>query len=147
MRSNGLLLGLMAVSALSIASCKKDVDGPSLPGSGTAKLHVQDVTLGNSVGADKKVVDEKDSFHPNDTIYVSVETTGTAPEATVTARWKYENGTLVNESTQRIIPAGAVATEFHLQKPDGFPTGEYKVEILLNGEKVEEKDFEVEVGT
>lgn len=141
MRSQ-LILGLLAATALS-AACKKEVDR-----TGTAeRVQVEEVTLGSEVGSDKRVVQEKSSFQPNDTIYLTVETKGSAPEATVTARWKYQDDQIVNESTQRIIPSGAVATEFHVEKPDGFPAGKYKVEVLLNGEKVEEKAFEIEVGT
>lgn len=36
------------------------------------------------------------------------------------------------------------ATEFHLQSADGFPVGEYKATVLVNGEPVAEREFRVE---
>ena len=137
MRTNSLIIGLMTAAAFSFA-CKRKVET-----TGGQEVKVEEVKLGSAVGSDKRVVEETKSFAPNDTIYVTVETQGNAPEATVTARWKFENGQVVNESTQRIVPTGAVATEFHLQKVDGFPEGKYKVEVLLNGQKVQEENFEV----
>jgi hypothetical protein len=45
------------------------------------------------------VTAEQDDFSPRDTIYVSVLTTGSAPSATVTARWTFEDGQVVKEVT------------------------------------------------
>jgi hypothetical protein len=52
---------------------------------------------------------------------------------------------VVDESTQNIAPTGSAATvtEFHLSKPDGWPAGGYKVEVLLNGTSAGTRDFKV----
>src|SRR5688572_23978778 len=146
--SKGLMLGLLAASALSVAGCKKEVEVEKQTPTGTVTktVEVEHVKVGNAIGSNKVIVDEKDEFLPNETIYVSVETEGTAPQATVTARWLYGDNQVIEETSQQIVPADAVATEFHVQKPDGWPTGEYKVEILLNGEKVATEGFEVKAG-
>jgi hypothetical protein len=107
-----------------------------------AALRVTDVELGRGIDANKNVTDETDDFRPNDTIYASVKTTGTAP-GTLVARWTYQDGQVVDETTQNISPTGDAATEFHIVKPDGFPTGNYKLEILLGGTVVETEEFEV----
>ena len=39
----------------------------------------------------------------------------------------------MDESEQTIAPTGSAATEFHISKPDGWPAGKYKLEVLLNG--------------
>lgn len=80
---------------------------------------------------------------PADTVYVSVVTEGSAPSATLTARWTYEDGQLVDEASQTIAPAARTATEFHILKPDGWPPGDYRVEISLNGKPAGSKGFEV----
>ena len=85
-----------------------------------------------------------DTFRPTDTIYVSVPTTGSAPSATLSARFTFQDGQLVNESSQTIAPTGSDATEFHISKPDGWPTGEYRVEILLDGRSVATRTFRVQ---
>jgi hypothetical protein len=108
-------------------------------------VKVTDIAVGRSVAADKTIAEKTDSFRPADTIYVSVKTDGSAPSATLTARWMYEDGQLVDESRQNIAPtAGATVTEFHLSKPDGWPAGVYTVEVLLNGATAGTKDFKVE---
>jgi hypothetical protein len=149
--SKSLVIGLFVSSALAVAGCKKKEEtiekAPGPVGSQVTNVTVQEVTMGSAVGPDKKVVQPKDEFAPNETIYVSVETDGTAPEATVTARWTFgDEEMLVDERSQKIIPRDAVATEFHVQKADGWPAGEYKVDILLNGEKVASEQFEVKAG-
>ena len=107
-------------------------------------VKVTDIDVGRSVAPDKTIADKTDSFRPNDTFFVSVKTDGSAPNATLTARWTYEDGQLVDESRQDIVASGRTAvTEFHLSKPDGWPPGEYKVEVLLNGTPAGTKDFKV----
>jgi uncharacterized protein YfaS (alpha-2-macroglobulin family) len=96
------------------------------------------------VGADRRVSAPTNAFRPTDTIYASVVTTGSAPSATLTARFTYQDGQLVNESSQTIAPTGSDATEFHISKPDGWPAGQYRVEVLLDGRSVSTKDFQVQ---
>ena len=58
-------------------------------------------------------------------------------------RWTYGDGQLVNEQSQQIAPTGPSSSEFHIAKPDGWPAGTYKVEILADGTSVASKNFEV----
>ena len=99
--------------------------------------------LGRSVGGDKRVSEKVSDFHPNDVIYASVLTSGASQNAIMRARWTFEDGQLVNESEQTIAPSGDAATEFHVSKPDGWPVGKYKVEVFLNGNPAQAKDFQV----
>jgi hypothetical protein len=129
-------------------SCSKDStrtppppSAPSTPRS--APLAVVDVDLGRSIGGDKRVTEKLDTFGPNDTIYASVRTTGSAANAKLRARWTYEDGQVVDESEQPIAPTGDAATEFHISKPDGWPPGKYKLEVFLNGAPARSKEFEV----
>lgn len=108
-----------------------------------AALTVGTIELGRAVGADKRVTDKTEVFKPTDTIYVSVVTQGSAPSATLQARWTYQDGQVVNESSQTIAPTGTAATEFHISKPDGWPAGVYTVEVLLNGSSARKVDFKV----
>jgi len=118
----------------------------TMPAPVPAGVSVSSVTLGKAIGADKKVTEPTESFAKNDTIYASVATTGAAPSADLGARWTYEgaNGsTLVKEDHQAIAPTGDAATEFHIAKPDGWPAGNYKVEITLDGNTVMTKMYKV----
>jgi hypothetical protein len=113
------------------------------PGQEREAFRVEDVELGRELGTDKRVADETDSFAPTDTIFAVVETEGAAPAAVLTARWTYEDGQLVSETTETIAPTGPAVTEFHIAKPDGWPTGKYKVQIIADGRPAAERDFEV----
>jgi hypothetical protein len=104
---------------------------------------VTTIELGNQVGPDKRVTQQATSFAPSDTIYATVVTSGSASSATLAAKWTYQDGQVVNESTQTIAPTGPAATEFHISKPDGWPAGTYKVEVSLNGRSAGTKEFEV----
>ena len=131
---------LLIVLSLALTSCSR----PAPPGGTTAQgVRVTDVNLGRSLNADKTIGDNTDSFRPIDTIYASVVTEGSSSNATLRARWTYQDGQLVDESVQTIAPTGKATTEFHISKPDGWPTGKYKVEVSLNGASAGTKDFEV----
>lgn len=109
-----------------------------------AGLKVTDIDVGRSLSADKTIADKTTSFSPTDTIYVSVTTKGTSPSAKLTARWTYESGQVVDQSDQTIAPVGGQSvTEFHISKPDGWPAGAYKVEVLLDGASSGTKEFKV----
>lgn len=107
-------------------------------------VKVTRIDVGRSITADKTIAEKADSFRPADTFYVSVETDGSGQSATLTARWTYQDGQVVDESRQSLAPTGgATVTEFHLSKPDGWPSGGYKVEVLLNGSSVGTREFKV----
>jgi hypothetical protein len=143
-------LWLIPCALLAAAACSKKADTgtdtAATPGTTTTAeaLSVTGVDLGRTIDANSRVTYKTDDFKPNDTIYASVATTGTSPNATLSARWTYQDGQVVDTTSRAIAPAGAAATEFHISKPSGFPKGNYKVEIMLNGASVQSKDFKVE---
>jgi len=140
-RSKTIQLLLCVVLMAAAVACRaKDPNTTA----GSAGVRVTDVTLGRSVGGDKAITDRTDTFKPNDTIYVSVATDGAAPSAILRAKWSFEDGQLVNESTRTIAPVNKERTEFHIAKPDGWPKGKYQVEILLDGKSVATKSFKVQ---
>ena len=110
-------------------------------------LKVGAVTLGNAVGADKKVAKAKNAFAPSDkTIYASVATDGSTAGATLNAKWTYQDGdttTTVSDISQSISTEGPAVTTFKIQNPNEWPEGKYKVTISLNGQAVGNEAFEV----
>jgi hypothetical protein len=108
-----------------------------------AAVRVTAIEVGKAINAQKRVEQPTTTFAPTDTLYVSILTDGSASNATLGARWTYEGGTVVKEDTQTIAPTGATATEFHVAKPSGWPAGNYKVEVSLNGSPASARDFEV----
>jgi len=138
------ILALTLAGVLS-GACNKSSQNPGTTGTtGTDAVRVSQVDIGRSLAPDKAINDKTDSFKPNDTIYASVATEGTAQTAALKARWTYQDGQAVDESTQTIAPTGDARTEFHVSKPDGWPAGKYKLEVFLNGAPASTKDFQVE---
>jgi hypothetical protein len=139
------ILALTLAAVLS-AACTTSSENSGVTGtSGTsAGVRVSQIDLGRSLTADKTINDKTDSFKPDDTIYASILTEGTAATATLKARWTYQDGQAVKESKQTIAPTGDARTEFHISKPDGWPTGKYKLEVFLNDSSAATKDFEVQ---
>lgn len=101
------------------------------------------LSLGNALGEDQNVTAEMTTFAPTDTIYAAVMTKGAAPNADIVAKWTFGEDQLVDESSQSIAPTGGAVTTFHIAKADGWPVGNYKVSITLDGNPVASQDFEV----
>lgn len=112
---------------------------------GASMLRVTDVALGRQLRGDTAVVDEVDDFRPNDTIYAVVRHEGGAAGAQITARWTFEDGQVVDERTETVSPTGAGTeyTRFQISNPSGWPPGNYRLTILVDGQEVESEDFEV----
>ena len=105
-------------------------------------LRVTSIQLGRSLNVDGTVANHTTTFAPGDSVYVSVGTAGVG-SGVIGARWMYR-GHVVGEPTKRVSYRDVAATEFHLQSPDGFPPGDYTVEISLDGQSVGSKAFRVE---
>lgn len=138
---------LLISTALLLAACGKKDEPQSAPAPAPAPsaepapapvpagVAVSSVTVGSAIGADKKVTVAADSFAPSDTMYVSVDTTGRGT-ATLSARWTYRKGdkvAVVQEDSMTIDTSGPATHEFHVSKPDGWPAGDYAVEVMLDG--------------
>jgi len=104
------------------------------------------VTLGKAVSADKKVTTATEVFAKGDTIYASIDTTGSG-SATLAAKWTYSKDgktVPVKDDTAAISATGPSTTEFHISKADGWPVGTYQVEIAVDGKSVASKSFRVQ---
>ena len=149
--------------SLALVGCKKNQDeaamtpppattepapAPTTPEPApAATASVTSLSLGNAVGADMKVATPSTTFAPKDTIYASVTTSTSDAAASVPAKlgakWSFEDGQVVNEETRDLNLSGPGDTEFHISQANGLPAGKYKVEISLDGNVVQSKDFEV----
>src|SRR5688500_20220665 len=131
MQSRKMSVSVCLALVVLAAACNRDREG-SAPGTttGAAPVRVTDVTLGRAIGGDKAITDRTETFRPNDTIYASVATDGTASSATLRARWTFEDGQVVDESTRKIASNNRERTEFHISKPNGWPAGKYKLEVF-----------------
>jgi hypothetical protein len=142
---------------MTVAACGKKEEPPKpsaapapppaaqAPAPAPAGVMVGAISIGKALGSDKKVSAATDTFSKGDTFYVSVDTTG-AGSATLKARWTYHKDgktVVVKEDTQTIAPTGPATSEFHVSKPDGWPVGDYEVEVFANDKSAGVKKFSV----
>ena len=139
------------LAAAALGACKKAEEPAPVPTPVPVEptavpapaVTITDVTLGKSVGADKKVQTPTDTFSPKDTIFASVSTSGSAPSSVIAVKWTFGDGQTVKEDSKTIAPTGPAATEFSIQKPSGWPKGNYKVETTIDGKPGPSKTFTV----
>jgi hypothetical protein len=108
-----------------------------------APLRIDTIQLGRSLNPDNSVANHTTSFKADDTtLYLSVLTPD-AGSGTIGVRWTYA-GRVISEPTKQVSYNGPAATEFHIVNSAGFPPGDYKVEIFLNGAPAGERPFRVD---
>lgn len=108
----------------------------------TEPLQIATLQLGKSLNPDNSVGTHTTRFKPDDTVYVSL-LSDKPGYGTVTVRWLL-NGQVVSEAKRDVSYTREAATEFHLQNSGGFPHGNYRVEILINGQPAGSREFRVE---
>ena len=104
-------------------------------------LRLTNIQTGRALNADRSMASITTLFKPSETIYVSVQTTGSAP-GTIGVKWMYQ-GRVIDEPSKQVDYTGPASTEFHMQNSGGFPPGDYSVDIFINGEKVGSRAFKV----
>jgi len=138
MKKTAVILALLL--PLALFACKKSEPPPTPPPvtapptTQPAPVGVGAATIGSSIDADKRVTHPSETFGAKDTIYASVETTGTG-RAKLRALWSFVKGaktTKVDETTIELDATGPAINEFHISKPSGWPKGDYRVEIFLD---------------
>lgn len=107
-----------------------------------AGLRVSGIETGKGINADKTVGDDQHDFGVRDTVYVSVKTEG-AGSGTLAAKFTFQDGQTIEQTSQAIAPTGDANHEFHIQKATAWPKGDYKVEVMLDGVSAGTKDFTV----
>jgi hypothetical protein len=166
MKTHRLRLAVLAamLGSAALVGCKKKEEPAPLPPVAdtapapapapapmAATASVNGVDLGNAVGADMRVTAPMTTFGPKDTIYAAVSTGTSDPAASVAGKlgtkWTFTNAdgssTVVHEESKDLTFAGDGVTDFQISKPDGWPVGKYKVEVTLDGNVVQTREFEV----
>jgi hypothetical protein len=124
------------------AAVRVVVAGMLLAACARGPLTVANVQLGSALNSDNSVATHVSRFKPDQTVYVAVLTGGPG-SGEITARWTF-GGRVINEETRRVSYTQGAATEFHINYAGGFPRGEYRVEVLVDGESVATRDFRIE---
>lgn len=96
-------------------------------------LDITAIVLGTRADADGAITTPMTTFGANDNIAVSVSTAGGASSAQVTARLIAADGQPVAEQSTTITQALADTRAFVFDAAEPWPTGEYSVQVLVNG--------------
>ncbi|HEY1908987.1 MAG TPA: hypothetical protein VGG91_23290 [Myxococcaceae bacterium] len=146
---------VFGLSLLVLSGCKKEEPPPPPPPPPVAQtppppppapFRVTVVQLGRGIQPDNTVQTPTNAFGPKDTIYLSVTSEGMAPQAVIGTRWTYgPKDVLVHEETKTISAPSekAMRTEFHISKPSGWPAGDYKVALTVDGQASQIQSFSV----
>ena len=134
-------LAMIAVAALALNGCGRKDEPPAdsavaAPAPAAPMASVTTIETGKHVDANKRVVDTTSVFAPNDTMYVAVVTANATPSSTLKTLVTFQDGQVVDSSSQTVQSGPSSVTEFHLVKPGGWPTGDDTVEIMLDGQSV-----------
>ncbi len=153
-----------AITSVAVVGCKKKEEAapapaptpapapaePAPPPAPAATASVASVDLGTATGPDMKLTATATSFKPKDKIIVSVGTNTSDPATSVAGKLDvklvYVNGAEmmdVKTETRDFSFAGPGTTNVEFAKPDGWPTGKYKVDVSLDGNVVQSREFDV----
>ena len=156
-----LALATVLLGSLALAGCKKNEEAVPAPVTvepaptpmvtptvaPAATISVASVDLGNAAGADLHVLAPMTSFGKNDTIVAAIATTTSDPAVAVTGKlgvkWTDPRGQVFNDESRDINFTGPGVTDFQVAKPGGWPAGNYKLEVSLDGSVVQSKDFSI----
>ena len=131
------------VLALVLAASACSPGSSPAPGSGSrSRVVISVVEVGRGVDVEKRIDRPTESFFPEDPVYVSVSTRGKG-RVSLTARFVLEDGRVMHDDTQHIVPDGPAVSEFHVMNPAGWPAGTHRVEILLDGRLQDTRTFTV----
>jgi hypothetical protein len=133
------LAGLLALAA-GLCGCQSSPPGDQPSEEAVAQdgqvgnVQVTDITVGRALAPDGTIAEGNriNLFWTTDTFYVSVAAEGQEPNARLKARWKFQDGTVVDENTKTVAINGPTVVAFESKKADRWEPGDYKVEILVN---------------
>lgn len=112
-------------------------------------VRIASLQLAAQLGHDHKPIVPANLFKPTDSIYLVVTTS--APSEGVIgslgAAWRYgvgEDEQAVHSEGKELLFSGPGTTTFEIEKPSGWPPGNYSVEVFLNGKTIKRLAYKVQ---
>jgi hypothetical protein len=109
----------------------------------STEFDVASVMIGKRIGDNNLITEPTFQFLPQDTVYVSVGTTGVTDSTTLTAVWHFQTGQTIDSTARTISTEGPQNTEFHVSREKGWQVGTYKVTLYADGDSVDARTFAV----
>ena len=107
------------------------------------ELSVLDIDMGKTAGPNNEVDDEMEEFAPTDTIFASVNTTGTVRPGAITSQWTFPDGSKIDAQARPTTTDRDANLLFFLVKPEGLEPGKYTFRVLVDGEEVRSEEVTV----
>jgi hypothetical protein len=109
-----------------------------------AQSWIDDVTMGTQVAADGSVPADStgDDFAPGQPVHVAMKVADAPASAAVKVIWFGPNDTKVGEEIKQVQP-GAQYLSFAAQNTNSWAKGDYRAEVWVGDEKVDEQRFNV----
>jgi hypothetical protein len=144
-RTSVHVLLLVLVASVAAFGCKKKetvvaapAPAPSMeataPPAMPAGARVERITTAKAVNADDSPGETTAAFGKADTVYVSMWTADAPVGTEIKARWIGPDGKQFNEDRIVTDKAGDGYTSFYARNRNGWDAGNYRVEILINGQ-------------
>lgn len=137
------LFVVAAVCVIAAVGCKKKTETAALPPPADAPVtqvspvatgaRIERITVAKAVNADDSPGEVATTFAKSDTVYVSMWTAGAPVGTEITARWFGPDGQQVTEDKIVTDRPGDGYTSFHAANVNGWASGTYRVDILVNG--------------
>ena len=144
-----LLVAIAALSAPALAddvSATEEKPGLNSPGDVSppvAQAMVDDVNVGASVDAEGRVpAGALDDFLPGEDIYLTMDVSDAAPGTTIKVVWFGPGDRRLAEQHQRVTN-GSKILRFIQDDTDNWKPGDYRAEVWVGDEKVNDEIFDV----
>ena len=143
-RARVFVLVLVVVPSIAAFGCKKkeaavtapapamEVTAPPADMQGGAR--VERLTTIKAVNADDSPGETAATFGKGDTVYVTMWTANAPVGTEIQAQWIGPDGKQFNEDRMVTDKVGDGYTSFYARNRNGWDAGNYRVEILLNGQ-------------
>ncbi len=138
-RTFWILTIIALIAAVALIGCgKKEAPQPAQQAAQTPPPPpppaIADVVLAKGFDAAWNAVNPTTTFKPTDRINALVKTVDAAPGNKVAATWWYvKTNQVIKSDTIALVQTGANNTQFFIERAKGWPAGDYRVDVTLNG--------------
>ena len=105
---------------------------------------VDDVTIGHKVATDGTIAteDQGDDFAPGDPIHIVMKVGDAPANSAVKVAW-YGPGEKKVDDQSKTVTAGQTYLDFEQTNTASWPKGDYRAEIWIGDEKVNQQEFNI----
>lgn len=148
MMNRMMTMGLLTLTlALGCGKKEEPATDPSTTVQTAAQPAVTAITFTRGIDSSNNPVATTNNFNARDTIYAVVDVTNTEAGTPIEGRWFHvSSDQQVNTNTVNTTSAGSHKIPLFISRPDAWPTGDYRLDVYINGMMQKSQSFKVEEG-